>query len=197
MSPGTSHLQRHVRASTPRLPTQMVRSPCSSPWPMPSQRRDVATRPPPSSVYARGRPEPWRAAWRYRDRRRVALWRRARSRGWEKATGRACALPLSRAPGQSCELCRCRLPHRGSEAKRRNVTANLVSSLAGGQDLARLELFRLRSSYLSAMAAQIGLRAFMDAAGISCSQRLGDLVANLASPTEEQAVGLLCPRHPG
>ena len=85
----------------------------------------------------------------------------------------------------------------GSEAKRRNVTANLVSSLAGGQDLARLELFRLRSSYLSAMAAQIGLRAFMDAAGISCSQRLGDLVANLASPTEEQAVGLLCPRHPG
>jgi len=50
---------------------------------------------------------------------------------------------------------------------------------------------------LSAMAAQIGLRAFMDAAGISCSQRLGDLVANLASPTEEQAVGLLCPRRPG
>ena len=85
----------------------------------------------------------------------------------------------------------------GSEAKRRNVTANLVASLTGGQDLARLELSRLRSSYLSAMAAQIGLRAFMDAAGISCSQRLGDLVANLPSPTEEQAVGLLCPRRPG
>ncbi len=78
----------------------------------------------------------------------------------------------------------------GSDVRRRNVTNNLVSSLAGGQDLGRLELSRLRSSFLVAMAAQIGLRAFMDAAGISCSQRLGDLVARLARPTEEQAVAL-------
>jgi hypothetical protein len=78
----------------------------------------------------------------------------------------------------------------GSDARRRNVTSNLVSSLAGGQDMGRLELSRLRSSFLVEMASQIGLRAFMDAAGISCSQRLGDLVAKLASPTEEQAVAL-------
>jgi hypothetical protein len=78
----------------------------------------------------------------------------------------------------------------GSDPKRRNVTNNLVSSLAGGDDLGRIDLFRLRSSYLSAMAAQIGLRAFMDAAGISCSQRLGDLVARLPSLSEEQAVAL-------
>jgi len=82
----------------------------------------------------------------------------------------------------------------GSDAKRRNVTSNLVSSLSGGDDLARLELSRLRSSYLSAMASEIGLRAFMDAAGISCSQRLGDLVARMASPSEEQAVELFCRR---
>ncbi len=78
----------------------------------------------------------------------------------------------------------------GSEPKRRNVTNNLVSSLAGGQDLGRIDLSRLRSSFLVALAAQIGLRGFMDAAGISCSQRLGDLVAKLASPSEEQAVAL-------
>jgi len=40
--------------------------------------------------------------------------------------------------------------------------------------------------------AQIGLRAFMDRGRDQLLQRLGDLVANLPSPTEEQAVGLLC-----
>jgi hypothetical protein len=56
----------------------------------------------------------------------------------------------------------------------------------------RIDLSRLRSSFLVAIAAEIGLRAFMDAAGISCSQRLGDLVAKMASPSEEQAVALFC-----
>jgi len=84
----------------------------------------------------------------------------------------------------------------GSDAKRRNVTSNLTSSLAGGDDLARIDLSRLRSSFLVAMAAKIGLRAFMDAAGITCSQRLGDLVATLPSPTEQQAVDLLCQGPP-
>ena len=84
----------------------------------------------------------------------------------------------------------------GSDAKRRNVTSNLTSSLAGGDDLARIDLSRLRSSFLVAVAAKIGLRAFMDAAGITCSQRLGDLVATLPSPTEQQAVGLLCQGPP-
>jgi integrase len=80
----------------------------------------------------------------------------------------------------------------GSDARRRNVTNNLVSGLAGGDDLARIDLSRLRSSFLVAMAARIGPRAFMDAAGVTCSQRLGDLVAELASPSERQAVALLC-----
>ena len=37
----------------------------------------------------------------------------------------------------------------------------------------------------------LGLAAFMRAAGISCSQRLGDLVAGLEPGGEEQAVRLL------
>jgi len=41
------------------------------------------------------------------------------------------------------------------------------------------------------MAETIGLRVFMDAAGITCSQRLGDLVAGLLPPSEEEAVALL------
>ncbi|MFZ2056230.1 MAG: zinc ribbon domain-containing protein [Acidimicrobiales bacterium] len=36
---------------------------------------------------------------------------------------------------------------------------NLVSCLAGGDDLGRIDLSRLRSSFLVAMAAEIGLRA--------------------------------------
>jgi hypothetical protein len=41
------------------------------------------------------------------------------------------------------------------------------------------------------MAEAIGLRAFMDAAGITCSQRLGDLVGHLEATPEEAAVALL------
>ncbi len=52
------------------------------------------------------------------------------------------------------------------------MTTPLISSLSGGADLPRLDTGRLRSTYLAAMARQIGLRAFMDAAGIACTQRL-------------------------
>ncbi len=72
-----------------------------------------------------------------------------------------------------------------------NVTNPLIRSLSGGADLPRLEPARLRSSYLVQVAETIGLAAFMDAAGISCSQRLGDLVSHVPSPSEEAAVALL------
>ncbi len=72
-----------------------------------------------------------------------------------------------------------------------NVTSPLIGSLSGGTDLPRLEPSRLRSTYLCAMAETIGLKAFMDAAGITCSQRLGDLVASLAPLSEEEAIALL------
>jgi hypothetical protein len=79
----------------------------------------------------------------------------------------------------------------GVDPTRRNVTDRLVASLAGGTGLARLEVSRLRSSWLRACAEAIGLRAFMDAAGITCSQRLGDIVATLAPLRVEDAVAVL------
>ncbi len=79
----------------------------------------------------------------------------------------------------------------GTNPESHNVTNPLLRSLSGGADLARLDTGRLRSTYLVAMAEQVGLKAFMDAAGITCSQRLGDLVAGLSPPSEEEAVALL------
>jgi integrase len=79
----------------------------------------------------------------------------------------------------------------GTSTTRRNVTTPLTASLCGGEDLPRIEVARLRASWLCAVAEAIGLRAFMDAAGITCSQRLGDLVATLERPDEHDAVALL------
>ena len=72
-----------------------------------------------------------------------------------------------------------------------NVTNPLIGSLSGGKDLARLEMGRLRATWLSVVADAIGLRAFMDAAGITCSQRLGDLVVHLEEMTQARAVALI------
>ncbi len=79
----------------------------------------------------------------------------------------------------------------GANPDSHNVTNPLISSLSGGIDLPRLSMARLRSTYLVALAGQIGLAAFMDAAGITCTQRLGDLVSHLHRPSEEDAVVLL------
>jgi hypothetical protein len=79
----------------------------------------------------------------------------------------------------------------GNDPYRHNVTTPLLSSLSGGLDLPRLETTRLRSSWLRVVAEGIGLRAFLDAAGIACSQRLGDLVATIAPLEETLAVSVL------
>ena len=79
----------------------------------------------------------------------------------------------------------------GVSASRRNVTSGLVASLCGGADLPTLEVGRLRATWLREVAGVIGLKAFMDAAGIVCSQRLGDLVATLHALDEQRAVSLL------
>jgi integrase len=79
----------------------------------------------------------------------------------------------------------------GSDPARRNVTTPLIRALAGGTGLPRLDTSRLRATWLAACAAQIGLAAFMHAAGITCSQRLGDLLATLDPGTEAETVGLL------
>jgi hypothetical protein len=79
----------------------------------------------------------------------------------------------------------------GRDTGRRNVTCPLTSRLAGGSGLPPLDTSRLRSAWLAETAALIGLPAFMHAAGITCSQRLGDIVAGLDPGSEQQAIALL------
>jgi hypothetical protein len=82
---------------------------------------------------------------------------------------------------------------------RHNVTTPLVSSLAGGVDLARLDTGRLRASWLRECAETIGLSSFLAAAGITCSQRLGDIAARVTPRSEAEVVALfdLSPLHRG
>ena len=77
----------------------------------------------------------------------------------------------------------------GADPARRNLTTALVTALAGG--LPRLDTSRLRATWLADCARQIGLATFMHAAGITCSQRLGDLLATLQPGSEAEAVALL------
>jgi integrase len=79
----------------------------------------------------------------------------------------------------------------GREPGRDNLTAALGSALCADAALPRLEAGRLRSTWLCECAELVGLRAFMDAAGLRCSQRLGDLVAELPQVEEAGAVALL------
>jgi integrase len=79
----------------------------------------------------------------------------------------------------------------GSDPGRRNLTNPLVMALDGGGGLPRLDTSRLRATWLADCGELLGLATFMRAAGISCSQRLGDLVAGLEPGSEEQAVRLL------
>jgi integrase len=84
-----------------------------------------------------------------------------------------------------------RLLTGGREPARRNITTPLVSALAGGTGLPRLEVPRLRATWLADVAGLLGLATFMAAAGITCSQRLGDLLATLPAAGEAEAVRLL------
>jgi hypothetical protein len=79
----------------------------------------------------------------------------------------------------------------GFDPARRNLTTPLICALAGGADLPRLDTGRLRATWLRDCAARLGLATFLHAAGISCSQRLGDLVATLDVADEAGAVALL------
>jgi integrase len=79
----------------------------------------------------------------------------------------------------------------GADPGRRNLTNPLIRALDGGTGLPRLDTSRLRATWLAETADLLGLATFMAAAGISCSQRLGDLVAGLAPADEADAVRLL------
>jgi hypothetical protein len=93
-------------------------------------------------------------------------------------------LAASRAAG-SALIC------GGADPGRRNLTSPLITALDGGSGLPRLDTSRLRATWLADCAELLGLATFMHAAGISCSQRPGDLVAGLEPAGEAEAVPLL------
>jgi len=78
----------------------------------------------------------------------------------------------------------------GTDPGRRNITTPLIRSLAGGDGLPRLGTSRLRATWLADVAQLLGLATFMHAAGITCSQRPGDLLAGLEPAAEADAVRL-------
>jgi integrase len=84
----------------------------------------------------------------------------------------------------------------GTDPGRRNLANPLIRALDGGGGLPRLDTSRLRATWLADCAELLGLATFMHAAGISCSQRLGDLVAGLEPAGEADAVRLLGARRP-
>ena len=84
----------------------------------------------------------------------------------------------------------------GAGPGRRNLTNPLIRALDGGTGLPRLDTSRLRATWLAEAAELLGLATFMHTAGISCSQRLGDLVAGLEPAGEAEAVRLLGARRP-
>jgi len=79
----------------------------------------------------------------------------------------------------------------GRDPGRRNITDELCLALSADSALPRLQAGRLRSTWLVVCAERIGLGAFMQAAGIRCSQRLGDLTAQLPAATEHELIELL------
>jgi hypothetical protein len=79
----------------------------------------------------------------------------------------------------------------GTDPQRHNITTPLVAALAGGTGLPRLDTSRLRATWLADCARILGLATFLHAAGITCSQRLGDITAALDHGGEAEAVALL------
>jgi integrase len=79
----------------------------------------------------------------------------------------------------------------GRDPARRSVTCTVTTRLAGGAGLPRLDAGRLRMTWLRDCAELLSLPTFMRAAGITCCQRLGDIVAGLDPGGEAEAVRLL------
>jgi integrase len=79
----------------------------------------------------------------------------------------------------------------GNAPRRKNLTDTLSAALCRDAGLPRLEAGRLRATWLVSCAELIGLPAFMRAAGVRCTQRLGDLLGQLPAPDEQEMVALL------
>jgi hypothetical protein len=79
----------------------------------------------------------------------------------------------------------------GTDPQRGNITNPLTRSLAGGGGLPTLDTSRLRATWLADVAQLLGLPVFMHAAGITCSQRLGDIITGLDPGDDEQHAVML------
>ena len=79
----------------------------------------------------------------------------------------------------------------GESAERHNVTSALLSRTAGGSDLPRIESGRLRSTFLAALLASLGVPELFCAAGITDSKSVFDLVRFLEAPSADAVVARL------
>ena len=79
----------------------------------------------------------------------------------------------------------------GTSPGRKNVTTDLVTRVSRTTDLGRLDVGRLRSTWLATHLVGLGLGALFQAAGVVCSQRLGDLAAQLPRADEATLVSVL------
>jgi len=137
----------------------------------------------------RRRAYPRRPAAGTRHRHHRPVRRRHRRGSRPQAAGRAGAGPLPRPAAGISAVRRHRPGHR--RTGRHNVTTPLITALAGGTGLPRLDTSRLRATWLADCAELLGLATFLHAAGITCSQRLGDIIATLQPGDEAEAVALL------
>ena len=78
---------------------------------------------------------------------------------------------------QAAEFAGGQLLTGGTDPARHNISNPLTRSLAGGSGLPPLDTSRLRATWLAECAQLLGLATFLHAAGITCSQRLGDIIA--------------------
>ena len=127
-----------------------------------------------------------------RHRRDLPVRRGRGHRARRPAAGGAGPVPLPRPLLAAARFAGTALICGGADPGRRNITEPADhASLAGGGGLPRLDTSRLRATWLAEVAELLGLATFMHAAGISCSQRLGDLLAALEPAGEAEAVRLL------
>ena len=139
----------------------------------------------------RGRADPRGPAGRARQRRRLPVRRHRGASAREPAAGGAGPGPLPRPAAGFRGVRRDGPDHRRARPgppERDHAAA----PLPGRRDRpAPAGHRRLRATWLADCAGQIGLATFMHAAGITCSQRLGDLLTTLEPAGEAQAIRLL------
>jgi len=79
----------------------------------------------------------------------------------------------------------------GESPTRKNLTTPLLADIDGGAELPRLEVSRLRCTWLAEQLTRLGVPALLAAAGVTHSQRIFDLAASLDPGDDEALVARL------